>query len=413
MGKGIYLKIVLAISIFSTIYFRIYSNLSNSKDFFWDSLVYYCGPLLFNETGNGYGSLINCSKDLVDFKFVYLPIYLRLLNFEGLSPANFEFLWISLMTISLLVTILIIRTIYNENSLTLTLLLSLFCFSGIPLYGYLSGNISNALYVFTALGIFQVSTNNPKKINIGLILITIPSLFKIHMIIYLLSAFIAIKRINPKLFSILITLPFCFLFLNSYLYPYEFSLLSSNISILPYIGDMGLGSIQVINFIKSSLIGYGTAFKSGKHEWLVSSNLINSKDFIIDYLIYLLLLILIIHRVYRVKLINLSKNINIDKKLKISIGLIATYLIIPRLKQYDMVLCSIPLLYIVNSSYFLKCINKLIFLKGSGWIILLFNIIILGFYNIKGDNYFIYPIILTIFLICTNCTNKKHVKDII
>ena len=74
MGRAIYLKIILALSIFGTIYFRIYNNISNSKEFFWDSMVYYCGPITFNKTGNGYESLIQCSKELIDFKFVYLPI---------------------------------------------------------------------------------------------------------------------------------------------------------------------------------------------------------------------------------------------------------------------------------------------------------------------------------------------------
>ena len=63
-------------------------------EFFWDSMVYYCGPITFNKTGNGYESLIQCSKELIDFKFVYLPIYLRLFNWDIFSPTSFKFFWI-------------------------------------------------------------------------------------------------------------------------------------------------------------------------------------------------------------------------------------------------------------------------------------------------------------------------------
>ena len=411
MGRAIYLKIILALSIFGTIYFRIYNNISNSKEFFWDSMVYYCGPITFNKTGNGYESLIQCSKELIDFKFVYLPIYLRLFNWDIFSPTFFKFFWICLITISIILIIFIIKKIYNQNSYLMTLLFSLFCLSGIPLYGYLSGNISNFLYIFTALGILMITSDKERKINVGLILIMLPSLFKIHMILYLFVGFAVISKINFKLFSLLFLTPFCFLFVNKYIYPEEFELLSLNIAILPYIGDMGTGSIQYINFIKSNVFQFGDAFKSGKHEWIVDLSLLNSKNFIIDYLIYLIILILVIYRIYCIRLVKLSKNISDDIRLKISIGLLATYLVIPRLKQYDTILCSVPLLYLVNSQYFISCITTSRFHIKSNYVIFFFNIIILGFYNIKGDNYFIYPIILIVFIISSRLRDNIYIKN--
>ena len=61
-------------SFICVIYFRIYKSLGESTKLFWDSMVYYCAPLMHSLGSNGYGSLIACSETLVDFK---LP---RLLN---------------------------------------------------------------------------------------------------------------------------------------------------------------------------------------------------------------------------------------------------------------------------------------------------------------------------------------------
>ena len=37
--------------------------------------------------------------------------------------------------------------------------------------------------------------------------------------------------------------------------------------------------------------------------------------------------------------------------------------------------------------------------------------IILGFYNIKGDNYFIYPIILIVFIISSRLRDNIYIKN--
>ena len=70
MGRAIYLKIILALSIFGTIYFRIYNNISNSKEFFWDSIVSSVKPYIeannhlkrLNEINFPWGVLTNGYK---------------------------------------------------------------------------------------------------------------------------------------------------------------------------------------------------------------------------------------------------------------------------------------------------------------------------------------------------------------
>ena len=399
MGKSIYFKLLLLLSVFCSAYFRIYQNLAESKQFFWDSMVYYCGPFIFSQTGNGYGPLVDCSKELTNFKFVYLPIYLRILNFHITTPENFEIIWISILTLSVLLVVFCMQKIYGGMSLIMSLFVSIFSFSSIPLYGYISGNISSILYVSTTIGLMLSISNKPRIRDMGIILITLPSLFKIHMILFLLVPFAITKSRDINKLLVLAISPFAFILINSWLYPEEFTLLSKNIAILPYIGDMGVGSLQVINYIKSNLLGVGIPFKSGAHDWLIGPNEIDNVDFLIDYIAYTALLIFVIFRIYKIKFIKLSNNPRIERNLKFSIAIVGVYLLIPRLKQYDMLICGIPTIYLVNSIFLNDGIKKFKLSFKAEYMILLLNTMILGFYNIKGDNYFIYPIILSIFLL--------------
>ena len=406
MKKLIYFKIILLLSVASTAYFRLYKSLISSKEFFLDSMVYYCGPLLFHQTGNGYNSLLSCSSELVNFKFVYLPIYLRILKFYVLTPDNFYLLWIVSITSSTFIVLLVLKRIYNYKNIALVGLISLLGFSAIPLQGYLSGNISSILYVPTAIGLMIIFFENKKLRLFGLLLITLPSLFKIHMIIFLLVPFLLFEYRHLRILFLLVALPFTFILLNKYMYPEEFNFLYDNIAILPYVGDMGVGSLQSINYIKSSILNIGISFNPGRHNWLADLGQINKKDFLIDYLAYGVLFCVIIFRIYKIRSIKLSSDLCSDKKLKFSIALIGSYLLIPRLKQYDMILCTLPLLYIVNSDYFQIILANLRLIIKPQYLIIIFNILILGFYNIKGDNYFIYPIILLIFALSTYHLNK-------
>ena len=406
MGKSIYFKLVLLLSVFCSGYFRIYKNLAESKQFFWDSMVYYCGPFIYSQTGAGYGPLVDCSKELINFKFVYLPIYLRILNFYILTPEVFQIIWISILTISVFIIIITMRKIYGTISVLMCLVISIFSFSSIPLYGYISGNISSILYVSTTIGLLLSTSNRSRIRDLGMILITLPSLFKIHMILFLLVPFALTKSTDIKKLFILLISPFIFIVINQNLYPDEFNLLSENIAILPYIGDMGVGSLQVINYIKSNLLGLGAAFKSGDHNWLIVPSRINKVDFLIDYTMYSALVIFIIYRIYKIKFIKLSSDSLIGRNIKFSIAIIGVYLVIPRLKQYDMLICGVPTIYLVNSTFFNDGLKKFIPTFKPKYIILLLNTLILGFYNIKGDNYFIYPIILLIFIVSILSINK-------
>ena len=407
MNKSIFLRLIILSAVLSSCYFRIYRNINSSKDLFWDTMVYYCGPLIFNQKGNGYGNLVECSQDLVNFKFVYLPIYLRLLDFDFLSPITFQIAWIAFLTISILIIIFILTKIYDEFSYSKCLLISLFSFSAIPFYGYLSGNISNILYLFIAIGILTTLSKKINIIRLGLFLIAIPSLFKIHMILFMIVPIIYVPKAEIKNILMLIIAPFVMIFMNKYLYPNEFELLKSNIKILPYVGDMGVGSMQFINYLNSNILNLSESFKSGKHNWEISSNEIRNGHFIFDYILYLILLTFITYKTFSLRFKKLSLNLKTDINLKVSIALIATLIIIPRLKQYDMLLFSIPTFYLVNSSLFNDSIKDLFNNLNPNYIVQLFNILVLGFYVVSGDNYFIYPLIFIIYVLCI----RKFKKD--
>lgn len=400
MNKSFFLKLLLLSTILLTGYFRIYKNINNADDIFWDSMVYYCGPHMFNLSGNGYGSLGECYANLIDFKFVYLPIYLRIFNFDFFSPESFQVIWIILLTISIILIGVILVKIYKEFSLINCIILSLFSFSAIPLYGYMSGNISIFLYVFTVFGLYLIISNRKINRTYGLILLTLPSLFKIHMILFLMVAIVLLPKKELKKIPLLILAPFGMIFLNKYLYPADFNLLSENIKILPYVGDMGVGSLQILNYINSEILNIGNSFSAGRHNWRLDINQIATKNFMIDYIVYIIFASIIVFQTYSIKLARLSVDNSIDQKLKLSICMIATFIIIPRLKQYDMILLAIPTLYIVNSAFFKHSIKNSINKLNPDSIIILFNTLIIGFYNFSGDNYFIYPLLLIIYTSC-------------
>ena len=136
-----YRLITQTLGLFSFIcatYFRIYKNLGESKKIFWDSMVYYCGPLIHSLEGNAYGSLIACSETLIDFKFVYLPLYLTIFKFHFFSPEVFFLLWIATCTLSIALIVYLLNKLYNYKNYLLILFITLFSFSGIPLYGHIT-----------------------------------------------------------------------------------------------------------------------------------------------------------------------------------------------------------------------------------------------------------------------------------
>ena len=408
MNNSIFLRLIILSAVLSSLYFRIYKNINTSKDLFWDTMVYYCGPLIFNQQGSGYGKLIECSKDLSDFKFVYLPIYLRLLDFSFVSQEIFQIIWLILLSASIVLIIFILSKIYTEFTFLNCLLISLFSFSAIPFYGYLSGNISNILYAITAAGILMSFSGKKNLITFGLILITIPSLFKIHMILFIMVPLVIVPTSEIRKIFILLPMPFFMILTNKYLYPIEFELLKSNIQILPYVGDMGVGSLQVINYLNSNILNLTDSFSSGRHNWEVNQNAMESGKFFLDYVFYIILILIVFLKTYSLRLKTLSKDLLSDKKLKVSIALIATLMIIPRLKQYDMILFSLPAFYLINSSFFKDSMKNLFNILDSKLIVQSFNILVLGFYVISGDNYFIYPVIVLIYIFCIKGIKKEN-----
>jgi len=394
-----YRLVTQALALFSficAIYFRIYKNLGESKRIFWDSMVYYCGPLIHNLEGNAYGSLISCSATLIDFKFVYLPIYLTIFKFYFFSPEVFFSLWIIACTLSLAFIIYLLKKLYNYKNYFFVLFISLFSFSGIPLYGYLSGNISTVLYLFTILGIFLACSRKDSIVYIGLILITLPSLLKLHMILFLLVPFSFVDSKHLKKIYCLLPIPLLFILINKIVYPELFILFNKNISLLPYVGDMGVGSLKFINSINFKLFNLGAPFSSGVHNWQISFDNLSFKNLIYDFLVYFAILSFVTINTYKMRKVKFGNIEEISSKIKISISILAVYILIPRLKQYDLFLCAVSAYYLINSEFFMQ-----IFRQNSKLIVFILNLFIILFFNIKGDNYFIFPFILCIYLLTT------------
>ena len=274
--------------------------------------------------------------------------------------------------------------------------ISLFSFSGIPLYGYLSGNISTVLYLFTILGIFLACSRKDSIVYIGLILITLPSLLKLHMILFLLVPFSFVDSKHLKKIYCLLPIPLLFILINKIVYPELFILFNKNISLLPYVGDMGVGSLKFINSINFKLFNLGAPFSSGVHNWQISFDNLSFKNLIYDFLVYFAILSFVTINTYKMRKVKFGNIEEISSKIKISISILAVYILIPRLKQYDLFLCAVSAYYLINSEFFMQ-----IFRQNSKLIVFILNLFIILFFNIKGDNYFIFPFILCIYLLTT------------
>ena len=159
---------------------------------------------------------------------------------------------------------------------------------------------------------------------------------------------------------------------------------------------MGIGSLKFINFINSNLFNLGAPFSGGTHNWQITLNGNSFKNFIYDFLVYFAILVCLTINIYKIRKVQFSNSQEISNKIKISISILAVYILIPRLKQYDLFLCAVSSYYLINSEFFMQ-----IFRQNSKLIVFILNLVIIFFFNIKGDNYFIFPFISCIYLLVT------------
>jgi hypothetical protein len=159
---------------------------------------------------------------------------------------------------------------------------------------------------------------------------------------------------------------------------------------------MGIGSLKFINFINFNLFNLGAPFSSGTHNWQIALGGPSFKNFIYDFLVYFAMLVCLIINIYKIRKVQFSNIQKISNEIKISISILAVYILIPRLKQYDLFLCAVSSYYLINSEFFMQ-----IFRQNSKLIVFILNLAIILFFNIKGDNYFIFPFILCIYLLTT------------
>jgi len=394
---NLYLYGLVLISSILSFYFRIYLKVDPSYHFFWDSMVYYCGPYYFWLKKDPYTLLNECSEKIKDFKYVYLPIYLEWFKFFlNISQGLFFQLWALLISISICLTTFFLKKTFLLKNYFFTLLVLLFAFSGIPLYGFLSGNISILLYALVSLGILLTTKKKKEYIFLGLILIFISSLFKVHMIIFYLVPLVFLGTKYFKFIALFTTFTISFIFYNSLIYPDLFQKFLKNLNVLPFAGDMGVGLFKMVNLFNSNILNLSEPYRAGVHNWDVSP--IKNFDFTADYTISIFVILIFLTLCKFIRASRFSKSGDESTRIKIALSVLICYLCIPRLKQYDMFLNSIACFYLTNSQLLKEMIlinsNRKIQIFAVGFL----NFLLLGFTNIKGDNFLIYPY-MTLFLV--------------
>ena len=406
----LYIKLLILVSIILTFLLRIDFH-SNLFDFlFWDSLVIYCGPLYYSTGENPYSLLNECSSRVGIFKYVYLPFFLELFSsFIKISIESFFIIWVIIIFLSIIITANLLNKIFQIKNYLFTFLIMLFSLSGIPFYGFLSGNISIILYMLAAYSIYLTMSEDKKKTLLGIVIIFLISLFKIHLLILFI---IPMTYISLSYFKYIITLSTfvpLFVLYNGLAYPVLFKSFLLNLGILPFAGDMGVGLMKFSNFINSRILGLSDSYHTGTHNWKVIYE--GQFNLFYDYILSLLFIIIYLFSALKIRKSSFSVLPDEDKRIKISLAIIIATLCMPRLKQYDLLLTGISCLYLINSKILQDlAIEK--FKKMNKKILIIFlNLMVLGFFSIKGDNYFIYPIcliIITIFLVLFFSLKKKN-----
>ena len=396
--KNLPLYLLIFFSTVLSIYFRLFDKLGTDFYLFWDSMVLYCGPYYFSLDKNPYGLINECSDRVSNFKYVYLPIYLEWFQFFlNVSQNLFLKIWIALITVSLLLTTLFLNKTFQFKNYFLSLLILLFGFSGIPFYGFLSGNVSIILYMLCAGGILLSTKENPTYVLIGLVLIGIPSMFKIYMLIFFLVPYLYIERKYLKYIISLCSFSSLFFFYNFYAYKKLFQEFTSNLSILPIAGDMGVGLFKIVNLINHYILNISDLYNPGRHNWNIDTT--RTFNMLPDYSVAILIILLFIYLATIIRGYNFTSSKSENIRIKVSLGIKISYLCLPRMKQYDFFLNTGASFYLINSDFFRSLIIKKLNVNICRNITYFLNFSLLAFYNIKGDNFFIYPFTLLLLIL--------------
>lgn len=407
--NNLILYLVLFLSTLLSIYFRLYEKIGTDFYLFWDSMVLYCGPYFFSIDRNPYSLINECSERVSNFKYVYLPVYLEWFQFFlNISQKVFFQFWVLLVTTSLLLTNLFLNKIFDFSNYFLSLFILLFSFSGIPFYGFLTGNVSIFLYMICSLGILLTTNKQNSIVLLGLVLIALTSMFKIYMLIFLLVPYVFLERKYIKHIVILSIFVSSFFISNYFIYKSLFQEFLNNLSILPIAGDMGVGLIKIVNQINYYILNISELYNTGKHNWNIDPSL--KFNMIPDYILLLVIVLLFFYLATKIRNYKFSDLKEENIRTKIALGIIISYLCLPRLKQYDFFLNTLASFYIINSDVFKNLIIKRFNSRIYWHISFSLNLAILAFYNIKGDNFFIYPftlLLLVLFMTFYGIEKKK------
>lgn len=347
-----FLLVIITLFVFSKNFYneillRYIENPNFFKEFFSDFYLVYAGSEILNNDLNPY-------KEWIEFHnspFFNPPIVFYLFKFMASFDYNIVVkLWLFISLIAFFSIPIILFKIYKtQEYFYLHILFFLFCFGGISISVFLTGNISILLNALFALGLFFLSK---KKDNFFYIILSILSIIKFPYLIFFGLPFL-LRNLDYKIFFNLILYLSIILLIYGIFYFINKELFISWIESLKFSnqigddGDFGRGLFKILNyfFYSNSLLSFVFYF-------FISS--------------ILFLSILLASK--------FSKFLKNKDELLIAFGIVSLSICLPRLKSYDLLITIPSIIFILNNlnfkfSYWItsKVFKILLYLMLYAW----------------------------------------------
>ena len=330
LGKPALLFLVLLTLIsffknFNEIILRYLNNPEFFKVFFSDFYLIYVGSEILNNDLNPYKEWIKLQNSPLFNPPLVFYFFKSIVEFNYYTIVK---LWFFITLISFFsIPIILFKIFKIHQNFYLNILFFLFCFGGITIPVFLTGNISIILNTFFALGLFFLSK---KKDHYFYIILSILSIIKFPYLIFFGLPFL-LRNLDYKIFSTLVFYLSMIILFYLIFYFFDKELFISWIVSLKFSsqigdsGDYGRGLFKILNYF----------FRS---------------NIIVNYFCYffisisLFLIILFVSKS--------SKFLKKNTELLIAFGIIALSICLPRLKSYDLLITIPSILFILQNLKF-------------------------------------------------------------
>jgi len=306
---------------YNEIFLKYLNNPNFFKVFFSDFYLIYAGSEILNQGNNPYETWIKLHNSPFFNPPIVFYFFKYLTNFDYLTVIKFWFLFLMLSFALIPIILFKIFEINLKKSF-----IFIFCFGGISLSVFFTGNLSIFLTTLFAISLFFL---NKSKDHYFYLILSFLSLIKFPYLIFFGLPFL-INKLKKEVFIN------SFLYISSIIFIYLIFFYFNN--------ELFFSWIDSLKFSKN--IGDQGDFGRGLFK------IINSYFFNIQYLNYIIyflitgsLFIFLIFLFKNSKI--LTKKVN--KNLAIALGIIALSICLPRLKSYD-ILIIIPCLFFVIES---------------------------------------------------------------